>query len=219
MREQLIPEVTSPAQTRDADVQVLKTNAELNKLGLEAKKIEFEIKNLRRPPIFHPSAWIPVLSSLIALSGVMANLWFTTQQKNIAVAAQKEAEVKAEGAQSYATSLKRELDNNDGLPAKSVNIRFRGALSREDVTAFQQGLIASGFIASAPVRTSEVTQNSVTYYHVNDEANAQDVLNRATEFFSQRGCPITFQPPSTAPAMNNKPGTIHVDIYHSCQID
>jgi hypothetical protein len=204
----------------ETDLQANMTTAQLDKLKLEKEKIQLEINNLRRPPIFHPSAYIPVLSSLIALSGVMVNLYFTRQARNEAVVAQREAESVAKQEGIHATSLQQVLDQKQLQPSKSVNIRFRGALPREVITALQQDLVANGFVAAPPLRTPAVPQSSVTYYYPDDKALAEEVVNRATEFFAQRGCAISFQPlQPPAPAMNNKRGTIQLDVFHSCPGD
>jgi len=127
MSQNITPKVDSPDSEQPANP---KAAAELKKLQLEAEKIELEIKHLRRPPIRHPSAFIPILTSLIALSGVAATLWVTAQQKNQAVAAKneavaektqaveakKEAEAETQGQASYATSLERELQQAQVTP-------------------------------------------------------------------------------------------------------
>lgn len=192
--------------------------AQLDKLKLEVQKIQLEIRNLRRPPIFHPSAYIPILTALIAFSGVMANLYFANQQRDRAVAAQKAAESEATGQELYATGLRKALQENPAPSLRSVNIRFRGSLTREVITALQQDLVANGFVASPPVRNGGISQSSVTYYYPDDKALAEQVFNQATEFFRLRNCPITLQPlTSPAPATGNKPGTIQLDVFHSCE--
>jgi hypothetical protein len=200
----------------NTEPQIDRPTIELKKLKLEVEKIEREIANLSRPPIFHPSAYIPILTALIAVSGAIANVYFTRQDKNQAVAAQKETQSVADQQQLYATSLRRELDN-PGQSTKSVTIRFKGALTREVITALQQDFIANGFVAAPPLRTSEVAQSSVTYFHPEDKQLAEQVANQATQFFAHRGCQLSLQTIAlTASAANNKPGTILLDIYHSC---
>lgn len=202
----------------NSDPQIDVATTQLDKLKLEVQKIQLEIRNLSRPPIFHPSAYIPILTSLIALSGVMTNLYFANQQRDQAVAAQKKAESETAGQELYATGLRKALQENPAALLRSVNIRFRGSLSREVITALQQDLVANGFVASPPLRTAAVSQSSVTYYYPDDKPLAEQVLNQATEFFKQRNCPISLQPlTSPAPATSNKPGTIQLDVFHSCE--
>lgn len=194
-----------------------KGNAEVKKLELEAQKIELEIKHLRRWPILHPSAYIPVVTSLLALSGVLAGLVVTTQQKDQAVVEKKEAISEKQEQASYATSLERQIQQSPIAPPKTVVIRFRGALSREKITALQLGFNSAGFVALPPQRTTDVIQSSVTYYDANDKALAEQVLNHTSSFFNQQGCPIHLQLISLAgQANNNKPSTVLLDIYHSC---
>ena len=202
------------------DPQTDVASAQLDKLKLEVQKIQLEIKNLRRPPILHPSAYIPILTALIALSGVMTNLYFANQQKEQAVAAQKQAESEAAGQELYATGLRKALQENPVASLRSVNIRFRGSLSREVITALQQELVSNGFVASPPLRTGAISQSSVTYFYPDDKPLAEQVLNQATEFFKQRNCPISLPPlTAPAPATSNKPGTIQLDVFHSCDSD
>ena len=48
------------------------------------------------------------------------------------------------------------------------------------VSEYSPDLIANGFVASLPLRTPLVAQSSVTYYHPDDKALAEEVINRAT---------------------------------------
>lgn len=227
MSESLTPLVDPIAPETHTDPRV---TAELKKLNLEVDKIELEIKQLRRPPLLHPSTFVPILTSLIALLGGIATVWVTTQWKNQAVVDKTVAEAKtsevveAKGnvesdkqrEASYAKSLEKALQQANVAPPKTVIIRFRGALHREDITALQQGLIADGFVAPPPIRTTDVPQSGVKYYHVEDQKHADAVVNRATAFFNQQGCPIQLKPEYLPNQENNKPGTIMLDIFQSC---
>ena len=77
--------------TDPADSKALKDpNAVgLAKLNLEVEKITLEIKSLKRWPILHPSAFIPILVALVSLAGGLANIYFTARDRDRAFNARK----------------------------------------------------------------------------------------------------------------------------------
>jgi hypothetical protein len=110
---------------------------ELRKLKLETSKLEKEIEVLQRRPIFHPSAYIPLIVSMIGLLGASIKLTSTTSERN-------EARNEAQAAQ---TGLASAIAQSSPGQLQIVNIKFRGSLTRDVITGLQQKFNSSGIVS------------------------------------------------------------------------
>ena len=178
---------------------------EETKLRLEIDKLRAEIRNLRLPPILHPSAYVPLLVALISLVGTYMSL---SSQLN-----EKKEEVI--GVQSNIQALEKAIPNETLDALQRVDIQFRGSVTRSQINGLQQKLNSTGFVAASPLRTSTITDSAVEYYDEADESFAAKVSDLASDYFSKLGCPLTLPP--TKATTTREPRSILLRVYHVCR--
>ena len=177
---------------------------ELEKLRLEVLKLDQEIKVLGRRPIFHPSAYIPLIAAMITVVGGAIKLNTTTTERN-------EAKADAQVAEKSLTSAIAKASPGQ---LKIVNVRFRGTLTREQIAGLQQKFNQSGIITPRAERTPQIETSAISYYDDADKALADSVAAQVMDYFANLGCPFVIAAQKSATSIN--PGTVNLAIYQSC---
>lgn len=198
---------------------------EISKLEAETEKLLIETKALKKPLIFRPSALIPVLVGIVTLVGSGLQLYKTDQELTKSTQSNQ-------GLESYNKGLKTKLEKQDDednsktsksessiakLPTR-VSIQFRGDISRELITEFQEQFNNLGMPAPRPERIASDYENSIRYFHGADNTISADVLKITEEFFRGHDCPINLNAKlMTGYEDTVKKGVVEVWIHHVCQ--
>lgn len=209
--------------TEIEEIQKEKIKAELSKLIAEEEKVREEIKVLRKPALLNPSAWVPLLIALVSLSGTTIK-WYQAEQAKIfanqseeqAVVAKNKAVLEEKATSAYAKNLEK-ADKPAGVKLPTAKIKFKGSITREQITGLQLILNQENYTSPRPFRTSSVEATEILYFDSSDKEVANLLSKKVITYFEVLDCPLkSGLHYRYMKSEKYKKGTIVISIHHKC---
>ena len=208
------------------ELEEKKLEVEIRKLLAEEEKAREEIRHLKLPAFLNPKVIVALLVAIIGLAATGGKLYLTTIERDQAIVNEIEAVAQEEATEAFAQNLKKEnivlaqeARSTGSVVTRqpSAIIKFRGSITRKQISGLQLFLNNSNFVAPRPFRTSVIEATEVVYFDKSDSDIADSLKDYTVKYFKDLECP--FHSPINVVKKESdkyKKGSVIVFVYHKC---
>jgi hypothetical protein len=172
------------------------------------------------PALLNPKVVVAFLVALIGLATTGGKLYFTTLEKKEAVAQEKATDAYASNLKAENEQLANEVKSTGIAVVQPVNaiIKFRGSISREQISGLQLLFNKEKFPSPRPFRTSGIEATEITYFDEKDIKKAERISELTVDYFKGIECPIRVDQlaPEKQESEKYGKGYVVVSLYHKC---